>query len=273
MFSKLIPLAFALAMGASASANADALADIKAHGKLTVGVEAGGTGAILAQDASGKVVGLDADINAMIAKKLGVELEMVPTAWPGIIPALLSARFDMILSGMTATKARAEKVNFTTPYGDASLSATTLAANDKVKSADDLPGTTVGVLLGTNTIDFSKAYSAKLVAAGKPALTIKTYDDIPSMFLDLTNKNIDEIMLPRPIAGGYAAAHPGVFKTFGGLGDKSYFSAAIRKEDTSLLDAVNAILTQAKSDGTIATLQTKWLGEPSGPLPATWDQN
>jgi polar amino acid transport system substrate-binding protein len=251
--------------------HADTLADIKSRGKLTVGVEAGGTGAILSEDSSGKVVGQDADLNAVVAKGLGVELEMVETPWPGIIPALLSSRFDMIMSGMTATKARAERVNFTTPYGDASLVAATLA-NSPIKSPDALPGKTVGVLIGTNTLEFARKYSASLVARNLPPLTIKTYDDIPSMLVEMTNQNIDAVMLPSPIIGGYAAKRPGAFKIIKGLGDQSYFAAAIRKDDTALLAAVNAILMQAKKDGTLAAIQTKWLGAPSGPLPDAWDQ-
>jgi polar amino acid transport system substrate-binding protein len=254
-----------------AVARADALADIKARGTLIVGVEAGGTGAILSAEPNGKIVGQDADLNALIAKGLGVKLEMVETAWPGIIPALLSSRFDMIMSGMTATAARAQRVNFSTPYGDASLVAATMAKNDKIKTAEDLPGTTIGVLIGTNTVEFARTYSAKLTAAGKKPLTIKTYDDIPSMLLEMTNGNIDALMLPNPIVGGYAAKRPGVFKIISGLGDKSYFAVAIRKEDTNLLDAVNKILMQAKADGTLAAEQTKWLGAPSAPLPDAWN--
>ena len=255
-----------------AVAQADALSDIKTKGKLTVGVEAGGTGAILAQKPDGTLVGQDADLNAYVAKKLGVSLEMVPTAWPGIIPALLSGRFDMIMSGMTATKARAEKVDFSEPYGDASLVAATLAGNAKLNGPADLPGTTIGVLLGTNTFDFAKKYSAKLAADGKPGLTIKTYDDIPSMLTDMTNGNIDAFMLPHPIAGSYAAQRPGTFKIIEGLGDKSYFAVAMRKDEASLLAAVNKALDEAKADGTLAALQTKWLGAPTKDLPATWQQ-
>jgi len=254
-----------------AAARCDALDDVKARGKLLVGVEAGGTGAVLGQEADGKIVGQDADLNALIAKKLGVQLEMVPTAWPGIIPALLGNRFDMIMSGMTATKARAEKVNFSTPYGDASLVAATLAGNDKITAPDDLAGKTIGVLLGTNTQEFAKTYSAKLATSGKAGLAIKTYDDIPSMLLDMNNKNIDALMLPRPIIGGYVAKTAGRYKIVSGLGDRSFFAVAMRKEDTRLLAAVNDILKEAKTDGTLAAEQTKWLGEPTGALPDSWE--
>lgn len=259
--------AVALGLGLS-GASADTLADIKARGKLVVGVEAGGTGAIISQEPDGKIVGLDAELNAYVAKKLGVELELVPTAWPGIIPALLSSRFDLIMSGMTATKARAEKVAFSVPYGDASLVAAAMATNDKMSSTDDLPGKTIGVLLGTNTHEFAKKYSAALEAAGKKGLTVKTYDDIPSMLVEMSNGNIDALMLPAPIIGGYVAKRPGMFKLIDGLGDKSWFAVAIRKEDAALLDAVNGALNAAKADGTLAQLQTKWLGKPTAGIPA-----
>ena len=265
-------LALAALLLAAGSVAADTLADVKARGKLVVGVEAGGTGAIISQEPDGRIVGLDAELNAYVAKKLGVALEMVPTAWPGIIPALLSDRFDIIMSGMTATKTRAERVSFSIPYGDASLVAATLAKNAKVGGVDDLPGKTIAVLLGTNTHEFARKYSATLTAAGKPAFTIKTYDDIPAMVVDMANGNADALMLPHPIIGGYAAKRPGQFRIIEGLGDKSFFAVAVRKPEKALLDAVNAALADAKADGTLAALQTKWLGSPTGPLPATWEQ-
>ncbi|WP_228259455.1 transporter substrate-binding domain-containing protein [Siculibacillus lacustris] len=267
---RLALAAFALGL-AVAPAAADTLADVAARHKLVVGVEAGGTGAIISQQPDGKIVGLDAELSDYVAKKLGVELEMVPTAWPGIIPALLSSRFDLILSGMTATKARAEKVAFSVPYGDASLVAAAMTANAAMTSAADLPGKTIGVLLGTNTHEFAKKYGATLEAAGKKGLTIKTYDDIPAMLVEMANGNIDALMLPAPIIGGYLAKRPGQFRLIDGLGDKSWFAAAVRKDDPTLLAAVNAALDAAKADGTLAALQTKWLGKPTEGIPAVLD--
>jgi polar amino acid transport system substrate-binding protein len=270
--SILASLAAAASLFAAVAAHADALDEIKQRGTLMVGVEAGGTGAILSAEPGGKIIGQDADLNALVAQKLGVKLEMIETPWPGIIPALLSKRFDMIMSGMTATKARSERVNFSTPYGDASLVAAALSANGAIKSPDDLAGKTIGVLLGTNTVDFAKGFAARLAAKNLPAPTVKTYDDFPSLFVELSNKNIDVVMLPRPIMGGYMVQKPGAFKVIEGLGDKSYFGVAMRKEDTALLAAVNKILMDAKADGTLAAVQKKWLGAPTGALPDSWLQ-
>ena len=270
MHKRSFLVALIAALGISA-AFADTLDDIKQRGTLMVGIEAGGTGAIIATEPGGKIVGQDADLNALIASKLGVKLQMVETAWPGIIPALLSKRFDMIMSGMTASKARAERVNFSTPYGDASLVAATLSSNAAIKGPDDLSGKTVAVLLGSSVVEFVKQFNIKLQEKKLPLVTVKTYDDFPSVFVDLGNKNIDAAILPRPFLGGYMVQKPGVFKIVEGLGDKSYFAVAARKDDTALINAVNKILMDAKTDGTLTALQKKWLGAPTGPLPDSWN--
>ena len=51
-----------------------------------------------------------------LAEDAGLQLELVPTEWSGIIPALLTGKFDAIIGGMTATAERNLKINFTNPY-------------------------------------------------------------------------------------------------------------------------------------------------------------
>ncbi|MDF1556160.1 MAG: transporter substrate-binding domain-containing protein, partial [Deferrisomatales bacterium] len=65
---------------------------------------------------SGEIIGFDVDMAKRMAKAMDVELELVSTAWDGIIPALLTNKFDIIMSGMTVTQGRNLKVNFADPY-------------------------------------------------------------------------------------------------------------------------------------------------------------
>jgi polar amino acid transport system substrate-binding protein len=262
---------FALLAFAMASvARADALDDIKARGKLLVGVEAGGTGAILSQDPSGKDIGLDVDINAAIAEQMGVKLEMVDVAWAGILPALLAKRFDMILSGMTATKERAEKVNFSTPYGDSSY-VVVVRNEDAIRGPEDLSGKVIGVQVSSPAVPFLQARDKELAGENRPQIKeIKVYDDVPTLFVDLAAKRIDGLLMPYPIAVGFMAKQPGAFRVGVEFNDRSYFAAAIRKEDPALLAEVNRILMKMKSDGSLAKLQAKWLGGATGNLPDSW---
>ena len=64
----------------------------------------------------GQYIGFDVDLAKMVAKEMGVKVEFVNTAWDGIIPALLTDKFDVIMGGMTVTPQRNLRVNFADPY-------------------------------------------------------------------------------------------------------------------------------------------------------------
>ena len=70
----------------------------------------------------GKFVGFETDVATKLAKDMGVKLELVPTKWSGIIPALLTGKFDVIIGGMGIRPQRALKVNFTVPYDYSGMS-------------------------------------------------------------------------------------------------------------------------------------------------------
>ena len=78
------------------------------------------------RDLDGELVGYELDVGRELAKDMGVEVEFVPTSWDGIIPALVSGKFDVIISGMSITPQRNLTVNFSDPYA---YSGMTILAN------------------------------------------------------------------------------------------------------------------------------------------------
>ena len=127
--------------------------------------------------------------------KLGVKAEIIDTAWSGIIPALYAKKFDCIISAMTITKERAEKVLFSMPYADASNVILLRADEDRIKTADDLSGKIVGVQLGSAAAGIIKVFEAKLKAAGKPGYAdVKQYEHYPEAYQDLINKRVDAVV-------------------------------------------------------------------------------
>ena len=127
-------------------AYADTLDEIKKRGEMVIGMEAAYVPYESIQD--GKIIGFDCDIGQHFADKLGVKVKFVDTEWSGIIPALYTKKFDAILSGMTITKDRAEKVLFSQPYAEASNMVLIRATDDTIKTAADLSGKKVGSQLG-----------------------------------------------------------------------------------------------------------------------------
>lgn len=68
------------------------------------------------RDKSGELIGFELDVGRKLAEDMEVDAEFIPTAWDGIIPALIAGKFDVIISGMSVTPSRNLTVNFSEPY-------------------------------------------------------------------------------------------------------------------------------------------------------------
>ena len=143
-------------------AHADTLDEVKKRGVLVVGTEAAYVPYEFFKD--GKIIGYDPDIVEHFVQTLGVKAQIVDTAWNGIIPALYAKKFDVIISAMTITKERAEKVLFSMPYADASNVILLRAGEERIKTADDLSGKIIGVQIGSAAAGIIKTFEAKLKA-------------------------------------------------------------------------------------------------------------
>ena len=93
---------------------ASTIETIQKRGVLKVGMDIFQPWAM--KDKNGKLIGFEIDVATRLAKDMGVKVEFLPTAWSGIIPALLTGKFDVIIGGMGITPQRALQVNFTQPY-------------------------------------------------------------------------------------------------------------------------------------------------------------
>ena len=78
---------------------------------------------------AGDLIGFEIDVATKLAADLGVEIEFVPTAWSGIIPALIAGNFDVIIGGMSVTPKRNLTINFSRPYAHSGMG---IVANKKL---------------------------------------------------------------------------------------------------------------------------------------------
>ncbi len=250
-----------LTLPAIRTAHADTLDKVKKSGTLAVGCEAAYVPYEYIKD--GKIVGYDPDIADMLTPKIGVKAQFIDTAWNGIIPALYAGKFDCIISGMTMTKERAEKVLFSQPYADASLMILLRADETRIKTADDLSGKIIGVQLGSAAAGIIKDFeNAKLKPANKPGFAdVKQYEHYPEAYQDLLNKRTDAVVNSRSTLMVLMRDAPGKFKMLSGISDiPAFYGMAFRKEDVALRDFFNDGLTAMKKDGSLAKLQEKWFG-------------
>jgi polar amino acid transport system substrate-binding protein len=249
-----------LGLAGARTARADTLDEVKKRGTLIVGTEAAYVPYEFFKD--GKIIGYDPDIVEHFVTTLGVKAQLVDTAWNGIIPALYAKKFDVIISAMTITKERAEKVLFSMPYADASNAVLLRAGEDRIKTADDLSGRIVGVQIGSAAAGIIKTFEAKLKDKGKPGYAdVKQYEHYPEAYQDLLNKRIDAVVNSRSTMMVVMRDAPGKFKLMPGISDiTAYFGMAFRKEDAALQAFCNELLAGLKKSGELAKLQEKWFG-------------
>ena len=237
----------------STSLSATTLKEIEKRGVLRVGHEVGYLPFEM-KDKKGRTIGFDVDIAKMMAKGMGVKLELVNTEWDGIIPALLTKKFDMVIAGMTITPKRNMKVNFSDPYitiGQTAIIKKSLKG--KVKSYRDLnnPKYTVASKLGTT--------GEQAIKRLLPKAKYKSYQSSADGMLEVANGRIDAFIYDFP-------SH-NVFTQTKGKGKVHFLSEkftheplaiAVRQGDPDVLNFLNNFLKQIKGDGRYDRIYKKW---------------
>jgi len=230
------------------------LEQITKRGQLKVGFEAGYLPFEMA-DKKGRFIGFDIDMAKEMAKAMGVKFVPVNTAWDGIIPALITKKFDIIISGMTATQQRNLKINFADPY---IIVGQTILLNKKnagkVKSYKDLndPKYTVASKLGTTGEQAIK----RLI----PKAKYKSFESESEAALEVLNGKADATIYDLPFCATFMAQQGAGKLIF--LDEPFTFEPlawAIRKGDPDFMNWLNNFLLQVKNDGRYDKIYDKWI--------------
>ena len=205
-------------------------------------------------DENNEVAGIDADIAAAIADKLGMELEITDMAFDSLIPALQSDTIDIVLAGMTVDPERAESVNFTDSYATG-VQVIIVPEGSDIASPDDLEGKNIGVQTGTTgdlycTDDYGQEF-------------VKQFDNGPLAVAALLNGQVDCVVIDNEPAKNYVAANEGLKILDTAFANEDY-AAALAKEDTELYEQVNTAIQELKEDGTIASIIEKYIPSDGG---------
>jgi polar amino acid transport system substrate-binding protein len=243
-----------------ASAQAVTLAQIKASGELKIGCEAAYVPFTYRQD--GRIVGYDVELAEIFCKALGVKPNFIDTAWAGVIPSLYAKKFDVIMSSMSYTKERLERVAFTVPYAEASQALLVRASDaDKIKAPADLNGRTIAVKLGSPGQILQDRINASLKTAGGAGFKeLRTFDDHPTAYVALAQNRVDGVLNTLPTLAMVLKDAPGRYAIVKGMGADNWAGIAARKEDTEIVAFLDGELKKLKADGTLARLQEKWFG-------------
>lgn len=201
--------------------------------------------------------GFDVLLGAEIAKRLGLEVVYIDTAWDGIFAGLDTNRYDVVMSAATITEDRLKNFDFSAPYiGNGQAIILQKSSTLPITKMADLNGYKVGYQAET-TSDF---YTKKVSAAEGWTYVENAYDKVMNAYDDLKFGRIDAVVSDSLVAVDYLAPADTVFKqVFMGTPDE-YFGVCMKKGNTELLNKVNAALEEIKADGTMKKLYEEVFG-------------
>lgn len=196
-----------------------------------------------------EIVGIDAEVAALIAEKLGLKLEIKDVDFDSIIPGVQSGKYDMGMAGMTKTDERLKKINFTSVYAKG-VQVVIVKEGSAIATIDDLADKKIGVQQGTTgDIYASGDYGDENVTKyANGALAVEA----------LKSGKVDCVVIDNEPAKAYVAANEGLKILDTSYADEDY-AICIAKENTALLEKVNTALEEVIADGSLQKIVDKYI--------------
>ncbi len=199
-------------------------------------------------DDSGNIIGLDVDLGNEIAKRLCLKMEFQSTQFATMIPILKEGRIDMINSFMFYTPERAAQV-LMVPYGASTMAIVVPKKNtDAISGPEYFSGKAFGVELGTVDLRDAQAASAALEKAGKPPITIRTFDTYANVLQALSAGQVDGAFIGTEEAFYYRKKGVDFFRI--ALTGYDPHAEALAFKDAAVANAVATVMNEMHADGT-----------------------
>lgn len=199
-------------------------------------------------DDSGNIIGLDVDLGNEIAKRLCLKMVFQSTQFATMIPILKEGRIDLINSFMFYTPERAAQV-LMVPYGASTMAIVVPKKNtDAISGPEYFSGKAFGVELGTVDLRDAQAASAALEKAGKPAITIRTFDTYANVLQALSAGQVDGAFIGTEEAFYYRKKGVDFFRI--ALTGYDPHAEALAFKDPAVANAVAAVMNDMHADGT-----------------------
>jgi polar amino acid transport system substrate-binding protein len=205
-------------------------------------------------DKAGEYIGFEIDVAKRLAQDMGVKVEFVPTKWSGIIPALLTGKFDIIIGGMSIKADRNLKVNFTDPYYHTGMSI--VAHRELAKgfgSLDDFnrDDVVIAVRIGTTAVAAAKRYL--------PKAQLRQFDEESQAVQELLNGRAHAFMSEEPLPAFQAVKNPDkLFLPVKEAFARSPIGLAVRKGDVDTLNFLNNWIRLIQEEGWLQERKHYW---------------
>ena len=194
--------------------------------------------------------GIDIEIAAAIAEKLGLELQVDDMDFDAALTAVQQGKCDLVLAGLTYNEERAQLMTFSDSYAQG-VQAIIVKDGSDIATADDLANAgMIGTQRGTTgylycTDDFGEDHVA-------------AYDSGAAAVQALLNGQVDAVVIDKMPAETFAAENDGL-KVLDTAYTTEDYCAAVAKDNEALVKEVNAVLAELKADGTLDQIVAKYI--------------
>jgi polar amino acid transport system substrate-binding protein len=206
------------------------------------------------KDKTGTLIGFEIDVATRLAKDMNVKIEFIPTKWAGIIPALLTGKFDVIIGGMGILPSRNLKVNFSIPYDYTGMSMVAhkeLAKDFKGLAAFNQPGVTIAARLGSTAVTAVKKYL--------PEAELRMFDDESQAYQELNNGKVHAVVGSAPTPEFHAIKYPEkLFLPLDSTFTKEPIGFAVKKGDVDTLNFLNNWIRYVEAEGWLKERKHYW---------------
>ena len=204
----------------------------------------------------GKIVGIDAEITAAIADKLGLTLQIDDMEFDSITTDVQGGKADIGLAGMTVTEERKEAVDFTVSYATG-VQVVIVTEDSPITSVDDLFAEGASHVIGVQRNTTGDLYTTwDLEDEG--LATINRYSKGVDAVQALVTGKVDCVVIDNEPAKAFVASIDGlkILDTEYVLED---YAAAMSKDKPELYEAVNKALQELIDDGTVQKIIDKYI--------------
>ena len=229
----------------------NSLEAVQKAGKLTIGLD-DSYPPMEFRDSKDKLVGFDVDLGDAVGKKLGVKAEYITNDFNGMVLALGSSKFNVIISAMSITDAIKKSIDFSDSYVMGGQVAIIKQGNTKINKIDDLKGKIVACQLGST--------GDTAATAMKGLKEVKRYDKITDAYQDLSIGRVDAVVLDAQVGQYYVAKKPGQYVVLKEQISKEPIGIGFKKQDIELQAAMQKAINELKADGTLSKISVKWFG-------------
>ena len=231
-------------------------ATLLSDGVLSVGCEVGYPPFEDFADDGTTPIGYDIDIITAVADKLGLEVNIINTAWDGIF-AGIGVNYDVTCSAVTITPERQETMLFSTPYINNYQAVVLLADDDRtISSFNDLDGLSIALQKETTSDILMSDYKS----TGTIDVQIVANEKVTSCFTQLQNGEVDAVVVDSTVADGYINSSDAFKIVYRDESEPEQFGIAMGKDNTGLQTAINQALKELEEEGYIQDTYDYWFG-------------